>query len=595
MVVELELVSGSPVRLTLPEAGNFEGFYVFSMEYSGSAQFWWLLERLMTAAGRPLYAVHERLRDLGLKRQEIQRSSLQQLLRRRGYGFGIFFQVNPEFRDDSTARKQKLLFLRDPRDAVVASYRHWIADARKAPDSRSASAAGEAVEPAPSSFTEFLQSAAVEGLVGRYRRFADMYRWGQNVSLLRYENALPGWHQIAADIVAALSLPLDPLIAASIAADVPPIGDRLPDQDRPPYPSLPDVASLLSRKEIAEMENRLNDVLAAFGYLPSEASNVRPLAAPKNNPGEDTSPIPLGVSGMLAAAGSPRNAPIAAHLGTLYEPDPVLLGRLRPNGSAEMQVLGRRVIMNVDGTGCRPVIGQPATGEKTLAAFGCSFTYGIAVEDGETFCSLLQGMFPTWRVENHGVPGYGQSRNLIQLERYTQWNKPELVTFCWIRHHLFRNVADINLVKLTTENMMWSSTGEFPELRLPRATLDTNGALQMRSVRVPRKELLGIDFSDFATDQHYADQVCFRLFERANSIVTGYGGNFFVTVLRPQLSEWLAGRLAETGIPVLDASLSGDEYLCLPDDTHPNALAHRLYAERLRDYLQSSKAATSTV
>ncbi len=417
------------------------------------------------------------------------------------------------------------------------------------------------MEPAPASFTEFLQSPAVEGVASRYRRFAELYRQGRNVSLLRYEHAAAGWHQIAADIVAALKLPIEPLVAASIAADDTPIGDSLPEHDRPPYPRVPNAASVLSRNEIAEMEMRLGDVLADFGYVPCEASIDRPPVAPKKRPGADAAPAPIR--------------------GDLNERDPVLLTRLKPNGSAEMQVLGRRLIMDVDATGHRPVIGQPAKGEKTLAVFGCSFTYGIAIAADETFCSLLQGMFPAWRVENHGVSAYSQSRNLIQLERETRSNKPDLVTFCWIENHLFRNVADLSFVQLTSQNMAWPE-----KQRLPRAMLDSNGGLHMGSVRVPRKDLIGIDLSDFVVDPHYVDQVCFRLFERANSIVTGYGGHFFITTLQGQFPGPLARRLADAGIPVVDASLSGEEYRCWPDDPHPNALANRIYAERIRDYVQ---------
>jgi hypothetical protein len=192
-------------------------------------------------------------------------------------------------------------------------------------------------------------------------------------------------------------------------------------------------------------------------------------------------------------------------------------------------------------------------------------------------------MFPAWRVENHGVPGYGTAQNLIQLERETRWNKAGLVTFCWIEHHLRRNVADFSWI----ERLSWSALSEGPGRRVPRATLDQNGALQMQSVRLPRPDFSGIDFSDFAPDNYYLDLVCFRLFERANAIVIGCGGHFFITTLQGQLSTGLRKQLADHGIPVVDASLSGDEYTCLPYDSHPNALANRIYAERIREYLLS--------
>jgi hypothetical protein len=512
------------------------------MEYSGNVQFWKLLERLMAAAGGPVYALHQGLHEQGLKIDQVKRSDVQRLLRRRGYGFGILFDVYRALRDIGVAANRKLLFLRDPRDMLLACYRSFI------------SASGEEVEAAPASFAEFLQSPVVERVAARYRRFAELYRREPNVRLLRYEHALSGWHEITADIVAALQLPIDPLTAAAIARDAPAIGARLPEQDHPNCGSLPSTANVLRGNEVADMETQFADVLAAFGYV---------ARMPNSEP-------------ALAGIG-PRLGPISA-------PDPVLLARLRPNSSTEMKVLGRRVIMDVDAEGCRPVIGQPATGERTLAAFGCSFTYGLAIAAEETFCSLLQGMFPAWRVENHGVPAYSQTRNLIQLERETRWSKPEFVTFCWIAHHLSRNVADLSWVKVTSELMLRSPVNQV-QRPFPRAILDADGNLQIQSVRVPRKEFLALDLSDFATDPHYLDQVCFRLFERANSIVAGYGGHFFVTTLRGRLSTWLAGRLAEAGIPVVDASLSGNEYHCMPGDGHPNALANRIYAERIRDYL----------
>jgi hypothetical protein len=283
--------------------------------------------------------------------------------------------------------------------------------------------------------------------------------------------------------------------------------------------------------------------------------------------------------------GSTGRGPSVRQLGAIWERDPVLHSRLRPNSSAEMEVFGRKLIMNVDATGCRPVIGQPAKGVKTLALYGCSCTYGIAIAAEETFCSLIQGMFPDWRVENHGVPGHGTTQNLIQLDRDTCWNKPEIVTFCWIDDHLRRNGACVAWVQMTSTFTQRPTVSPL-QWQIPRAGLDANGALEIRSVRMPRHDLIGIDLSEHGPDLYYLELVCFRLLERANAIVTGYGGHFFVTTLQGRFSATLAERFAASGIPVVDASLSGIQYTFLPDDGHPNALANRLYADRIHDYLK---------
>ena len=583
--IELDLVSGDRAKLTLPEPGNFTSFYVFSMEHSGNIEFWQLLVGLMAAEGRSIFAFHEGSGKQSLNHWQFTRSGMRDLLRRHGYGFGILFDADPGLTDILVAESQKLLFLRDPREMLAASYCYLIRQADMTAASAATERADHSATSARPSFTEFLQSPDVERVAQRYRRFGELWRQEGNATLFRYEHALSGWHAIAAEIVAKLKLPIDPLTAASIAANSPSIGDQLQVLDRQLASNSTTAANGLSRNEIADLEVRFADVLAVFGYAPRSNRAYWPGPLPAGDDAKDVLQAHSGGSQVLSAAEGVRRGPIRPRLGAIFEPDPVLLNRNRPNSSAEMHVLGRRVIMDVDATGCRPVIGQPPEGEKTLAAYGCSFTYGIAITAEETFCSLLQGMFPTWRVENHGVSAYSTSRNLIQLERETRWNKPELVTFCWIEHHLVRNVADITWVQTTTEYIPRPATGEAPERRIPRAVLDPDGVLQMRSVRLPRYDLIGIDFSDFAPDRYYLDLVCFRLFERASAIVTGYGGHFFVTTLQGQLSAGLAGRLAESGIPVVDASLNGDEYLCLPDDAHANALANRIYAERIRDYL----------
>lgn len=584
--LELRLVSGGEVKITLPSPGEFASFYVLSLEYSGSMQFWHLLERLMAAVGYPLLAFSQGLRQHGRNFEDLVPNDRYRLLSQRGYGLGVLFDPEPALHNPAVVAAQKLLFIRDPRDMILTQYLRQQAEA------------ADAGAPPSASLHEFLGSSQVERVVQRYRRFADLRRKTRSVSLLRYETTLTGWYGIAADLLTALDLPLAPSIAAGIAAAVPPVGDRLPSQYYQPGGAAKPGIDDLSTRDVVALEARFADVLPVFGYAPRVATS-RASAAPQGSvtPRESelaTSELPQD------ATTAPRNAQGWLRPIGLTEFDPVLHSRLKPNARAEMQILGRRVIMDVDEFGCRPVIDQPAIGDKMVAIYGCSFTYGTAVSAEETFCSLLQGQLPAWRVENHGVPGYSASRNLIQLQRATRWNQADLVTFCWISDHLRRNVCDIQWIQLISANRMVSRlqsksaalTGRNLQAteQLPRAALDAEGRLAMRSVRMPREDIIGVDFTDFNPDPFYLDLVCFRLFERANAVVTAYGGHFFVTMLEGRFSPTLAGRLAEARIPVVDASLAGKDYRCLPDDPHPNALAHRIHAERIADYLMRTFA-----
>jgi hypothetical protein len=588
--IELELSSGGNVKLTFPEPGDFPSFYVLSMEYSGYPQFWELLAKLMAAAGRPVCAVHQGLRQQELSPASVTQSSMQRLLQRRGYGFGVLFDCDPALADPVIGVGQKLLLLRDPRSALVTRYHHMLHSPQyplvaRYHDSNPRTGEAQVAVAAATNFQEFLRLPEVESMLERYRRFAKLRHNERNLTLIRYEHALAGWQTIASDIVATLKLPIDPATVVTIAAAAAPIGAQPPARIVAANPGVSPFVAGLAPPEICALEARVADVLLVFGYAPligvddrsgalSAGSGVKNEIAPHS---DAASPKTLETA-KLGTIGSPL-------FRSIVELDPELGVRLRPNSSTEMRVLGRRVVMEVDAAGCRPVEGQPAVGKRTLSVYGCSFTFGNAIAAKETFCSLLQAMLPDWRVENHGVIGYSTMRNLIQLERATRWNKPDLVAFCWIQHHLLRNIASIPWIQTISENQSRDVAAAGLPGQQARAGLDVEGALEMRSVRVPRHDLLGIDCSDFVPDLYYLELVCFRLLERAHQLVAGHGGHFFVTTLQGHPSATLTRRLAESGIPVVDASLNGKEYLCLPDDSHPNALANRIYAQRMHGYL----------
>jgi len=266
----------------------------------------------------------------------------------------------------------------------------------------------------------------------------------------------------------------------------------------------------------------------------------------------------------------------------LAEPDPVLGYRYRPNRAFEQTVLGRRIVMETDDLGFRPVARQPKRAEMTFAAYGCSFTYGFVIQADETFCAILQSMFPDWRIENHGINGYGTHQNLVQLERDSHWGVADYVSFCFIPSHLTRNVATASCMQGFSRFTWRSSPIQF----YPRACLEPDGNLTLKRVSLKRPEITGMKLDDFDPDPYYLDQVCLALFRRAAAIVHAQGKHFFVTTLRDYPSDYLLSQMRDAGIPFLDAHVPWvDQYTNDPDDGHPNALANQIFAERIQAYI----------
>jgi hypothetical protein len=275
----------------------------------------------------------------------------------------------------------------------------------------------------------------------------------------------------------------------------------------------------------------------------------------------------------------------------LFEPDPVLGWRLKPGGTRDYMRGEERIIMEVNAEGCRPVPGQPLIGEKTFAAYGCSCVFGECVAIGDTFCAELQRKLPSWRVENHGVGNFGEIHCFLQLSRALRWNRPDYVMFGWIPGHLARNVADLRWIQANSAKEAFRRNQH--HWSTPRAYLNQEGKLQHRMVAFHRTDLAEIDMRDYANDGYYMDQICFAIVERSAEIVRKAGGHFFLITLLGALSVRLAGLIANAGIPVIDASVSGRDYIA-QDGHHPGPRAHQHYAETIHRYLTQHAKSVAT-
>jgi hypothetical protein len=71
--IDLEFISGVRAPLALPPACGKANCYVFSIEYSGHAQFWQLMTQLLQAAGHSPCSVHDALSSQGADLAEVKR------------------------------------------------------------------------------------------------------------------------------------------------------------------------------------------------------------------------------------------------------------------------------------------------------------------------------------------------------------------------------------------------------------------------------------------------------------------------------------------------------------------------------------------
>lgn len=183
----------------------------------------------------------------------------------------------------------------------------------------------------------------------------------------------------------------------------------------------------------------------------------------------------IGAQPGAATNENPRWAFLTTNLGVfpgtekLFEPDDQLFWRLRKNlreiaASEKLPDAEYRFKVSTDADGHRLT---PAAGNahQTVLFLGDSCTFGIPVNDGETFPALVQRALPDVRAVNAGVPGYSAFQGRVVLE---SWSGPApdavVITFWPNGRSAWDHLSDAEHEELLAAERQ----GEFSRHRLTR-------------------------------------------------------------------------------------------------------------------------------
>jgi hypothetical protein len=90
--------------------------------------------------------------------------------------------------------------------------------------------------------------------------------------------------------------------------------------------------------------------------------------------------------------------------------------------------------------------GRRWTGDETkksnsIGFFGCSFTYGMGVDDSLTFVYRISQALDSLSIKNYAVPGYGTTQSYLQLRDLEREKRvPNTIVLCFSKVHFERNV-----------------------------------------------------------------------------------------------------------------------------------------------------------
>ena len=81
---------------------------------------------------------------------------------------------------------------------------------------------------------------------------------------------------------------------------------------------------------------------------------------------------------------------------------------------------------------------QKTANKHSVLLVGCSWTFGVGVNDEQTYPWLLGELFPECDFDNAAVPGYGPYVSLLSMQDYLSQRQYDAVMYAAIPHHLCR-------------------------------------------------------------------------------------------------------------------------------------------------------------
>lgn len=237
---------------------------------------------------------------------------------------------------------------------------------------------------------------------------------------------------------------------------------------------------------------------------------------------------------------------------------------------------------------------ESQTDRPEIWIFGCSYTYGLTINDDDTFAWLLQERFPDYTVANFGVNGFGTVQGLVQFREALREKSPEIAIVVYAGFHDDRNTFSRSRRKSVVP---WNRLGH---LEIPRARFRANGELEYSpgvaeytafplAKHSALAQLLDVGLNKVETRILRSQKVSQAVILDMLSLADQHGVELVIAGVTDFTRTATMLKFAgEINIATVDISvdLSDPIHNNLPHDNHPSAIANKKYADKLEQFLR---------
>lgn len=245
----------------------------------------------------------------------------------------------------------------------------------------------------------------------------------------------------------------------------------------------------------------------------------------------------------------------------------------------------------------------------TVDFHGCSFTYGMGVDDTDTYPYLWAKAHPQYKVHNYGCPGYAPIEALMCLQNQKLHNNlPNAIIVNYLDMHDDRNMGTVDWRESVDEGfrngmrraVSPATIGKFGNCRFPYARLVGDSLavsltpLSKLYTNFPARDYLASIYLLEKTVNYYRYNhqkplaVSGAVFKEIASFCKQNNITLLVTTMNDSdNTHQMQAYLSAQGIEWVDISVdfSNPIYTNLPYDGHPSPTANKVFAEKLRNYL----------
>ena len=231
----------------------------------------------------------------------------------------------------------------------------------------------------------------------------------------------------------------------------------------------------------------------------------------------------------------------------------------------------------LDQQGYRQTSPEPSAAESKprIWIHGCSFTWGYALNNADTFPFMIQSELPAYTVKNFAGNGYATVHALLQLRKMLPVEKPEVVIIVYNNIHLRRNLAAQSFLRnFQTVGIL----DQIQQFKYPRVKL-LDRKLEIELIPIVDELAHGSEPSE---EEMFA-AAC-ALMDEIQKLCESHQTPLLLAVQTDASHDGVVDYCDEQGWMIVDMALPSPlpgELTLQPFDTHPNRAAHEQYAAKL--------------